>query len=58
MKDSLTNEQLRKKFKNNFDLCNFAIGIARDVILSGTQASLSDILSTVREMADESKEPL
>jgi hypothetical protein len=55
--DPLTTEQIRKKFRNNFDLCNFAINIARNLILSGTPASLAEILETVEERADESKEP-
>jgi hypothetical protein len=53
-KEHLTNERLRKKFKNNFDLCNFSINIARNIILSGTQADLSEILDSVEERADES----
>ena len=51
--DQLTTEQIRKKFKNNFDLCNFAINIARNIILSGTPMSLEDILKNVEKRADE-----
>ena len=51
--DSLTNEALRKKFKNNFDLCNFAINIGRNIILSGTQTSLGEILVIVDDRAGE-----
>jgi hypothetical protein len=52
MRDQLTTEQIRKKFKNNFDLCNFSIQIARNMILSGRQASLDEILRTIEERAD------
>ncbi|HSX26374.1 MAG TPA: hypothetical protein VLE89_05140 [Chlamydiales bacterium] len=51
--DSLTTETLRKKFKNNFDLCNFSINIARNIILGGTQATLGEILEIIEERADE-----
>lgn len=51
--DSLTTESLRKKFKNNFDLCNFAIHIGRNTLLGGTQATLSDILEEIEEKAEE-----
>jgi hypothetical protein len=51
--DSLTTERLRKKFKNNFNLCNFAINIGRNIILSGVQSSLGEILKIVETRADE-----
>lgn len=51
--DALTTESLRKKFKNNFDLCNFAILIGRNMILGGTQSTLSQILDEVDRKADE-----
>jgi hypothetical protein len=53
MTDSLTNERIRKKFKNNFDLCNFAINIARNIIMSGTQATLDELLATIEMRASE-----
>ena len=49
----LTTELLRKKFKNNFNLCNFAINIGRNMIMSGTQSSLTEILEAVSERASE-----
>lgn len=52
MSDSLTTERLRKKFKNNFDLCNFSINIARNMILSGSQANLGDTLEAIENRAD------
>jgi hypothetical protein len=53
MSDPLTTERVRKKFKNNFDLCNFSINIARNLILSGTQVTLSDVLVEIEDRADE-----
>ena len=54
--DALTTEVLRKKFKNNFDLCNFSINVARNVILSGQQATLDEIIDIIQERASEDKE--
>lgn len=54
--DSLTTEKIRKKFKNNFDLCNFSIAIARNVILSGHQATLGELLVMISDRADEANE--
>ena len=34
-KDSLTNEIISKRFENQFDLVNYAIGIAQEMIHSG-----------------------
>jgi len=55
MRDQLTTERIRKKFKNNFDLCNFSINIARNMILSGNYASLNEILDAIEERADAEK---
>lgn len=55
MNDSLTTEQIRKKFKNNFDLCNFSINIARNIILGGTQATLTEILAIIYDRAEEGR---
>lgn len=51
--DSLTTEKIRKKFKNNFDLCNFSINIARTMIMGGSQATLDEILENIEERAGE-----
>lgn len=51
--DFLTTERLRKHFKNNFDLCNFAISIGRSMILSGSQSTLSEVLEAVEDRAEE-----
>jgi hypothetical protein len=49
----LTTELIRKKFKNNFDLCNFAINIGRNMILSGTPTTLDQILAEIDLRASE-----
>jgi hypothetical protein len=56
MSESLTTERIRKKFKNNFDLCNFSINIARNVVMSGTQATLGEMLEMIEERASESRD--
>ena len=55
--DSLTTEQLRKKFKNNFDLCNFSINMARNVIMGGQPMTLYQILDMIEERASDVREP-
>lgn len=50
---SLTTERLRKKFKNNFDLCNFSINIARTIIMSGTPSTLGGILEAIEDRAEQ-----
>ena len=49
----LTTESLKKMFKNNFDLCNFAIQIGRNAVLSNSHSTLGDILQTIEERAAE-----
>ena len=51
--DALTTEQLRKKFKNNFDLCNFSINVARNMIKSGTPAPLAEVLEIIDNRTGE-----
>jgi sarcosine oxidase gamma subunit len=53
--DSVTTESLRKKFRNNFDLCNFAIGIGRSTIMGNPQATLQNILDAVDARASEAQ---
>ena len=53
MSKALTTEKLRKKFKNNFDLCNFAINIARSLIMSENQMTLGQMLQVIDEKASE-----
>lgn len=47
----LTSEKLRKHFKNHFDLCNFSINVARDLIHSQQPAPLGEVLDMVDQMA-------
>ncbi|MBI5272800.1 MAG: hypothetical protein HY861_02320 [Chlamydiia bacterium] len=49
----LTTEALRKKFKNNFNLCNFAINIGRNMVLSGDSSNLGQVLEAVSRRIDE-----
>ena len=51
--DSMTTETLRKKFKNNFDLCNFAINIGRNEVMSNSGLTLDEIIDEVDERASE-----
>ena len=51
--DALTTEKLKKKFKNNFDLCNFAIRLGREEIMNNTQASLKYVIDQVDKRASE-----
>ncbi len=51
--DNLTTEHFRKKFKNNFDLCNFSIVIGRNMVMSGTPSTLKSILEEIDERSSE-----
>lgn len=51
--DSLTTERLRKFFKNNFDLCNFAIKIGREMVMRGDSSGLGEVLDTVEDQAED-----
>lgn len=51
--DFLTTEFLRKKFKNNFDLCNFSINVAKNLILAEGGSNLSQVLQAVVHRADQ-----
>jgi hypothetical protein len=52
----LTNEKLRKKFKNNFDLCNFSINVARNIIMGGNPATLDELISAIDDRADATQQ--
>lgn len=56
-KEDLTTEWIRKKFKNNFDLCAFAINVGRNVVMGGggIQGTLGDLLEFIDRRADEDK---
>lgn len=44
MKEYLTNESLKKTFKNNFELALYAIGAARYYIKSGHEINIDTLL--------------
>jgi hypothetical protein len=48
VREQLTNEKLKCLFKNNFDLANYAIRLARYSIKSGHEVSIDDLLDEVR----------
>jgi hypothetical protein len=41
---ALTNEILRKRYKNNFDLANHAIKLAQDIMVDGKSVTLLEIM--------------
>lgn len=51
-KTYLTNEKLKYKFKNFFDLANFGIGLAREKVSKEETAILSDIIEELSELPD------
>ena len=57
-KEQLTNEALKKQFKNSFDLANYAINVARYFIKAGqevdTTALLADIQRNPNQYSPES----
>ncbi len=55
LKNSLTNEELRERFDNSFQLVNYAIGIAREKILKGEELD-SNPSSKILEMILDNKE--
>lgn len=56
MDNSVTNEKYRSKFKNNFDLCNFSINIARSTIEGGGTISLKEVLQSVEERSGDASD--
>jgi hypothetical protein len=51
---TLTNEVLKGLFKNNFDLANHAIRLARHYVKSGHEISIDSILQEIRRNPHES----
>jgi hypothetical protein len=51
----LTTEWLRKQFHNNFDLCNFSINIAQNLIAGNGTTQVDEILETVEDRIQEGK---
>ncbi|NGX56974.1 MAG: hypothetical protein K1060chlam5_01230 [Candidatus Anoxychlamydiales bacterium] len=48
--DYLTNEKLKYKFLNNFDLANFGIKYARNKIVNDEQVTLKEVLHMLIEL--------
>lgn len=47
IKDTLTNELLKKQFKNNFELANYLISVAHHLIKAGHEFDLDTLLKDV-----------
>lgn len=55
--ESLTNEKLSKKFVSQFDLVNFAIHVAKDMIKSGRETrARKDIQNRAQQILEEIEE--
>jgi len=52
-RDQLTNQSLRGLFKNNFELANQAIRLARFYIKSGHEVSMTKLLSEIKRNPSE-----
>jgi hypothetical protein len=52
-KDQLTNQSLRGLFKNNFELANQAIRLARFYIKSGHEVTMGKLLSEIKRNPSE-----
>ncbi len=52
-RDQLTNQSFRGLFKNNFDLANQAIRLARFYIKSGHEVSLTKLLNEIKRNPGE-----
>lgn len=48
LRDRLTNEKIKVLFKNNFELANYAIKLARYSIHSGHEVTVDDLLEEIR----------
>lgn len=53
MKEQLTNQSLRGLFKNNFELANQAIRLARFYIKSGHEVSMTKLLNEIKRNPSE-----
>lgn len=57
VKIHLTNEEIRKKFKNNFDLVNYAIQLAENMVKTGRDSRVkSDIQNRAMLIIEEIRE--
>ena len=48
-KEQLTNEALKKHFKDNFELALFAINVARYLIKSGHEVDIPELLKDIQK---------
>jgi len=53
VRETFTTARLKKKFKNNFDLCNFAISIGRALVQNGEQPNIDQMMEAVEQRAEE-----
>jgi hypothetical protein len=51
----LTNEKLKYKFANNFDLTNYGIRYAQEQIINDHYIGLQDVLKMLKELPDTAK---
>ena len=56
LKEILTNEALKSLFKNNFELANYAIKLARYSIKHGQEVNADDLLDEIRKNPQRLKE--
>lgn len=54
---NLTNEQIKKMFRNNFDLVNFAIEIGKNVVKAEEFTSLDDLIHQIKRQASSIEDP-
>ena len=51
-----TNQRLRNKFRNNFDLANYGIEIARSYMREGQPHSLKQLVNELAQLSDIQEE--
>ena len=52
MIDYLTHERLNHKFRNNFDLTNYAIKYAKKAVAEGSPKYLGQVIRELEELPD------
>lgn len=57
MKKRLTNEQIKKVFRSNFDLANFAIDIGRETVLAEQFTTLDELIDEIKKKAQNVEDP-
>jgi hypothetical protein len=55
-KEYLTNERLKNKFCSFFDLCNYAIKIAKQRIIREEKVTLTEVIDDLINLPDHPKE--